>query len=1119
MEVTVKTLDSQTKTIQVAAETTVKDFKKKIAEELGIPTEKQRLIFQGKVLQDEKPLQEYRVDGCVVHLVEKQPPRTTRSNGQSTETTTSSTPSTTSPGNAFMGAFALPVDVMGVTQQIVQGIIEQIGAESAQANISTSSSDDGSSVNVHINLSTVMSRNDARSRIGPARVHLNNVSSIVSRLQNDGMLPNNDMDEEASSSSNSQSQNEMENNNESSPEDLADILQEVVRLNDEMRPHLERYQELLRASSRQLRPGDDSLPDLTAEALHSLSHAYHALSDLTTNFRVPEPRLNVLPPMSPIPASIGHAHAHMRPGPATGQSQPPGARPDPTTAGQTSRTTTGSTVTGGILTGSGLFTGSGILTGSGVINTNGSFTGTTPTTSGPNCTARSETPGDRPRPRNPNPFLGFPVNLRNMPNLAVQFNPGAGNITIAHIMTTAVDEHGLRATTTTTNSTPAPRTSSRGSAPVPPSQGNGQTPQGTEAMDDSTSQQPAPPTTTPGTTTPGVTPSVHSHGNGSGQSGPRSNENNTVLNFPPQHVGHRDPLLPCQSFHFASLIQRPTMATSQASSVSQNTPPVPTPGQQQQQQQQPPNGQQTEQEREKENGQTPQPPNQPQQQPQPSRQPQSSPQYPIPIFHTAEVPSPAVIQQLLNIGQRAAAEAAVNMVTGQDANEFLEFFLPPQSTVPQSMRPPRDRSNDMMFDFASRIAERQRTMPAEGRTASRGSTPRSSEEGIDTLSRFIYRLSETFPMQQMMLTVLGGTVEPYSLTRSMTKDFLKNDVLRGAEATPENLQRATEGILEELQKNFEVAFAQCNVKDGIDAPATLLTYLRPKIRRLLEIINSTESDSTYAAEMTHLLSRTSVELIALTEYCLEDGIAGMEKALRTSLGNSLAISELEPGLRELAVDTTWTCVRDLRNSLRLRESALLPFVVRKEKRKKSKESPKPQRKESKKDENTSRNSAREGASGAGNTSATSRTNKTSTKPEEVAMETDEEWKKVIPAEWVPVISQDIIRQRRLPRQAPFSDAYINGMPSKRRKIMEAAEPAPYNQCVSATLKRSIAKAGVTPKTDLEKVNKEANNSPSLEQGFEQEVKNEVRERLSRDTDYNSEKFPSIHNYFEKDSKR
>ena len=41
----------------------------------------------------------------------------------------------------------------------------------------------------------------------------------------------------------------------------------------------------------------------------------------------------------------------------------------------------------------------------------------------------------------------------------------------------------------------------------------------------------------------------------------------------------------------------------------------------------------------------------------------------------------------------------------------------------------------------------------------------------------------------------------------------------------------------------------------------------------------------------------------------------------------------------------------------------------------------------------------------------------------------------------------------------------------------------------------------------------------LEKVFEQEVKKEVRERLSNDTDYTSEKFPSIHNYFVKDNNR
>lgn len=49
-----------------------------------------------------------------------------------------------------------------------------------------------------------------------------------------------------------------------------------------------------------MEPSEETLPDRVAEALHSLSHAYHALSDLTFNFRGPEPRRpSVLTSLSP----------------------------------------------------------------------------------------------------------------------------------------------------------------------------------------------------------------------------------------------------------------------------------------------------------------------------------------------------------------------------------------------------------------------------------------------------------------------------------------------------------------------------------------------------------------------------------------------------------------------------------------------------------------------------------------------------------------------------------------------------------------------------------------------------------------------------------------------------
>ncbi|KAG8313344.1 Large proline-rich protein bag6 [Homalodisca vitripennis] len=50
------------------------------------------------------------------------------------------------------------------------------------------------------------------------------------------------------------------------------------------------------------------------------------------------------------------------------------------------------------------------------------------------------------------------------------------------------------------------------------------------------------------------------------------------------------------------------------------------------------------------------------------------------------------------------------------------------------------------------------------------------------------------------------------------------------------------------------------------------------------------------------------------------------------------------------------------------------------------------------------------------------------------------WQNALPSEWVPIISQDSQRQRRQSPQGPFSDAYLSGMPSKRRKLITSTKP-------------------------------------------------------------------------------
>ncbi|KAH3794247.1 hypothetical protein DPMN_147778, partial [Dreissena polymorpha] len=118
MDVTVKTLDGQNRSFSVPENLTVKQFKEKIANSINISADTQRLIFQGRVLQDEKLLKDYDVHGKVVHVVLRPPPSDGRPAGND-----NLAPNLQPAGSGardhnrlFVGSFTLPANVINPTQ-------------------------------------------------------------------------------------------------------------------------------------------------------------------------------------------------------------------------------------------------------------------------------------------------------------------------------------------------------------------------------------------------------------------------------------------------------------------------------------------------------------------------------------------------------------------------------------------------------------------------------------------------------------------------------------------------------------------------------------------------------------------------------------------------------------------------------------------------------------------------------------------------------------------------------------------------------------------------------------------------------------------------------------------